>query len=97
MIPAKFCGVWKRAWEQSPPGTLADDTSTVLWLQTPCGIYVDLRLPYRAPGTVVTPVDLAAQKSFAGFLTAEGDRATWHRHIDFQPPSGLYYAGRISV
>ena len=70
-------------------GTLVDDTTAVWWLQTPCGMYVDVRIPKSArPGGVPSPADLATQKSFAGYLTAEGDVTTWHRHIDFRPSTG---------
>jgi hypothetical protein len=70
---------------------VADDTSTVLWLQTPCGLYCDIRIPTTArpaTGSPIPPAVLAQQKSFAGVLTAEGDVTTWHRHLDFRPSSG---------
>ena len=52
-LTAMLAGVWKRRWEEDPLGCDEDkvDRSTmVVWTQTPCGIYVDLRLPAGAPG-----------------------------------------------
>ncbi len=78
--------------EEDPPGTLSDNTSTVLWLQTPCGLYCDLRVPL-----IARPADTLeariAQRSFAGRLSYTGDRTTWHRELDFRPYSGTLDVG----
>ena len=47
----RVAGVWIRAWEEDPLHSGVFDKETkVYWLQTPSGIYVDLRLPARSPG-----------------------------------------------
>ena len=38
---------------------------------------------------------LAKQRGFAGITTIDGDVATWHHEIDFQPPSTGVDAGRL--
>jgi hypothetical protein len=147
-------GIWKRVWEEDPLGDAAgaDRSTLVLWLQTPCGIYVDMRLPKGSPGRssqsaadndfspnprALSGIDsvpqrrdfssellsaLFAQKSFAGHLEYKtGDKTkgkalkkdkalaslakskneaavplctcTWHRDIDYQPPSGSLDVG----
>jgi len=53
-MTARLAGVWERQWEEDPLGCaedLIDRTTRVVWTQSPCGIYVDLRLPAGAPGT----------------------------------------------
>ncbi|GAX13347.1 hypothetical protein FisN_17Hh290 [Fistulifera solaris] len=50
MSLSEISGVWQRLWEEDPLGDAenADRTTLVLWIQTPSGIYVDLRLPQRS-------------------------------------------------
>ena len=77
-------------------GTLSDDTTTVLWLQTPSGVYCDVRVPIAArspPDAVDSLAARTAQRSFAGRLTWQGDVTTWHRHLDFRPFSGTLDVG----
>lgn len=132
----EISGVWQRRWEEDPLGDdgNADRTTLVFWIQTPCGIYIDLRLPKKSldlPKADLDPSALAgkgiactsevhyldifsSQKSFAGVLdfeltdpasceTLKTDAVlaslvhngpiplstcTWHRKIDYQPPTG---------
>jgi hypothetical protein len=49
----RMAGVWKRLFEDDPLGSPDEDidrSTLVLWTQTPCGIYVDIRLPDGSPG-----------------------------------------------
>lgn len=48
-----LAGVWERQWEEDPLGCRPGDvdrSTRVVWVQTPCGVYVDLRVPINAPG-----------------------------------------------
>jgi len=78
-------GVWERLWEEDPLGDSegADRDTLVLWTQTPCGIYVDLRLPKESPGRsfaaaakagyVSKPQSIAADGLDAHTCTSQGD------------------------
>eukprot|EP00977_Amphora_coffeiformis_P017237 scaffold5532_cov180-Amphora_coffeaeformis.AAC.4 len=50
---APFAGVWHRLLEEAPPlgqGGVQDRSTIVLWTQSECSMYVDLRLPQGHPG-----------------------------------------------
>jgi hypothetical protein len=51
-VALPVAGVWSRQWEEDPIGDSdgADRTTLVLWVQTPSGVYIDLRLPQDSPG-----------------------------------------------
>ena len=79
-----FGGVWRRVRIEEPIGTLAPDAEQsliVLWVQSACGVFVDLRIP---SGEHAGNVRL--MKSFAGRATYDiaTKRLTWHRSIDFR-------------
>lgn len=135
MSLTEISGVWKRQWEEDPLGDIdhVDRTTMVLWIQTPSGMYVDLRLPKSSLDLPKAEMDASAleangvacsdehrikvlshQKSFAGVLNYERTdpcscqaiqsdsilasldhngpipltTCTWHRMIDYQPPTG---------
>ncbi|GAX09243.1 hypothetical protein FisN_17Lh290 [Fistulifera solaris] len=62
MTLSEISGVWQRQWEEDPLGDAenADRTTLVLWIQTPSGIYVDLRLPQRSLDLPKMAVDPSA-------------------------------------
>ena len=74
-------GVLSRQWEEDPLGSGVFDRDTLVhWTQTPCGIYVDIRLPLDSPGRSLeaaaaagfapNPLSLAADGSnFAGEIS----------------------------
>lgn len=75
--PAPLAGVWHRLFEQSPPldgggGGAQDRTTTVLWTQSPCGLYVDLRLPAGHPGRPDTATTRRRVAPRPGALAAAG-------------------------
>jgi hypothetical protein len=51
-VALPVAGAWSRQWEEDPIGDSdgADRTTLVLWVQTPSGVYIDLRLPPDSPG-----------------------------------------------
>ena len=86
---AEFAGAWQRTalYEPHDAADEHEQSSTlVVWLQSPCGLFVDLRRPPPA-------CDLGARsfKSFAGVGVAQrvaNERChfTWTREIDVRPP-----------
>ncbi|MEI7969278.1 MAG: hypothetical protein WCJ69_09850 [Betaproteobacteria bacterium] len=101
-VPDTCLGVWRRALLRTPESE--DTTSQVFWLQTPRW-HADLRIPADRPplsgarslaelgrGALLS---LASQQGFAGVTTVEGDLCRWHRHVDYQPPSGFEDVGRL--
>ena len=83
-----YAGVWARASLEEPAGTAAPSNARCLWLQTPSGRFVDVRVP---PGGDSSPSSLRAIKSFAGLAaltaTPNGERLmTWTRRIDIRAP-----------
>lgn len=79
-----FGGVWRRLRIEEPIGVLAPEVEqslVVLWIQSSCGIFIDLRVP---SGEHAGNVRL--MKSFAGRATYNNalKRLTWHRSIDFR-------------
>lgn len=94
-------GAWERRLLVRADGS-RDVRTRVDWLQAGT-LYVDLRQPRewrpRADslhllGTTALRA-LAAQEGFAGRLEDDGDAFTWHRAVDFQPPTGRHDAGRL--
>ena len=96
-------GAWQRDWIQRRGGAL-DHRITVRYVQTP-SVFGDVRIAAdrRAPPDAASFADLtddqlaalATQNGFAGVTTIEGDTATWHHEIDFQPAGGGADIGRI--
>lgn len=105
-VPARYRGVWRRTLLAAPG--LRDTSTTVLWLQTPHW-HADLRIPAGRPD--FSGVDglgqcsaeqkawLAGQQGFAGVTEvaehAGAELCTWHRVMDFQPPSPTPDAGTM--
>ena len=96
-------GAWQRDWIHRR-GLAQDASIAVRYVQTP-SVFADVRTAAArtiAAGAAsfaeLTDDELAAlarQSGFAGVTTVDGDRATWHHEIDFQPPSDDADIGRI--
>jgi hypothetical protein len=96
-------GAWQRDWIHRR-GAAQDASVAVRYVQTP-SVFADMRT--AAVRTIPAGVtsfaelsddqlaELARQNGFAGTTTLDGDRATWHHEIDFQPPSDDVDIGRI--
>jgi hypothetical protein len=105
-VPQRYHGVWRRTL-LSAPG-LQDTTTTVLWLQT-SHWHADLRIPAKRPDfSGVSGLDgcnaahlawLGSQHGFAGLTevvaNASSEICTWHRLVDFQPPTSIPDAGTM--
>ena len=96
-VPAEYRGLWRRRLLQTPQHT--DRSTLVYWLQTG-SLYADLRLP--AERARDDPQALARQQGFAGLLKVEGNRLTWERWLDFQPPAApdvgrVHFEGEVLV
>jgi len=101
-LPPWFLGVSKRDWIRRAGVT--SNTLTVRVLQTPT-MFGDVRIPSDRPSfpgatsladlTDPQLATLAAQRGFFGYTTVEGDVATWHHEIDYQPPDGEADVGRL--
>src|SRR3954467_12205379 len=95
-LPSWFLGAWKREWMRRHGAT--DDSVTVRYLQTPT-MFGDVRIPANRPSPAramsladLTDGQLAAlakQQGFFGYTTIDGDIATWHHEIDYQPSEGV--------
>ena len=83
-------GHWRRDWYKSP---LGNDTETrVHWLQVGT-IFADLRIPVERPDTTertcLADFDqsellmLMGADGFAGHITVEDDKCTWHPEINW--------------
>lgn len=79
-------GVWIRLWEEDPLGDSAgaDRDTLVLWTQTPCGLYVDLRLPKESPGQSFSAAARAGYVPNPQSISADGlDACTYASQGDF--------------
>lgn len=90
IAPPWFRGVWKREWIRHAGDPFED--RIVRDVQTP-SVFGSVRIPLDRPHVSsfahATDDELRAlcmQKGFAGIATFDGDIATWHHAIDFQPP-----------
>lgn len=91
-VPQHYRGLWRRALLTAPG--VRDDTTLVLWMQTPQW-HVDLRIPIDRPdctgcrGLEDCSADqllgLLRQEGFAGITTVDGDTCEWHRQLDYRP------------
>jgi hypothetical protein len=77
-----FTGVWERSEYYQPKGVLNDCQTTVIWMQTSSGVFIDVRTP-KIPGGL--PSDI---KSFAGQFSFDSSSsvASWQRQIDYCLP-----------
>ncbi len=82
LIPMQYRGLWRRT--VLADADRVDRTTRVLWLQSACGLFVDLRRP--ADRCADDRVSLGRQEACAGRLRVEGELLTWERWVDFQPP-----------
>lgn len=85
-LPERYVGVWTLVREEVPPGTHVETSEQAMWLQTACGLFVDIRIPKalladrakaKAAGRTANTLcaassSLAEQYSFAGVLSAHG-------------------------
>jgi hypothetical protein len=101
-LPAWFLGVWQREWIRH--GVETESNVTVRFLQTPT-MFGDVRIPKTRPPfpRAKAAADLAdselallaEQRGFFGYTTIDGNVATWHHEIDYQPPDGSEDIGRL--
>jgi len=101
-LPAWFLGVWQREWIRH--GVETESNVTVRFLQTPT-MFGDVRIPKARPPSLRTKALadladsdlalLAEQRGFFGYTTIDGNVATWHHEIDYQPPDGSDDIGRL--
>eukprot|EP00735_Rhodelphis_limneticus_P002416 TRINITY_DN13279_c0_g1::TRINITY_DN13279_c0_g1_i1::g.12691::m.12691 TRINITY_DN13279_c0_g1::TRINITY_DN13279_c0_g1_i1::g.12691 ORF type:complete len:258 (+),score=20.99,Phi-29_GP16_7/PF06720.6/0.03 TRINITY_DN13279_c0_g1_i1:24-797(+) len=99
---ANYFGLWQRTSLEEPIGSVVDTTTNVFWLQTRSPLFGDVRIPALARPTSVNSMDiprelLAKQKGFAGNAVIENDVCTWHRDIDYQPPTGDPDCGSLLI
>ncbi|MEO0828906.1 MAG: allophanate hydrolase, partial [Pseudomonadota bacterium] len=99
-------GHWRRDWLRA--GALEDRDTRVHWIQAGA-LFVDIRIPDGRPAlgerTRLAELDnpellaLMAAEGFAGTITLEEDRCTWHRELNWRGrPEGadvgrLYFDG----
>jgi hypothetical protein len=90
IAPPWFRGVWKREWIRYAAEPFED--RIVRDVQTP-SVFGSVRIPLDRPrvASLADATDdelraLCLQKGFAGIATFDGDVATWHHAISFQPP-----------
>ena len=101
-IPTWLSGGWTRDWIERQGART--DLLAIHYLQTPTA-FADMRVPRDRPSFAratsfadlsdVELMVLAKQRGFAGYTTADGDIATWHHEIDFQPPDTSADVGRL--
>ena len=105
-VAQRYRGVWRRTLLRNAQQH-EDRTTRVFWLQT-ARVHVDLRVSADrrgldgAGGLDALPrdllVELARQQGFAGYTAIEPgapDVCTWHRQIDFSPPTGARDIGTM--
>jgi hypothetical protein len=98
-------GAWQREWI-SRHGGPHDATVTVRYIQTPSA-FGDVRIRADRPDLASAAsfadlsdeqlLALANQKGFAGYTTVDGENATWHHEIDYQPTDNSPDIGRIEL
>jgi len=103
--PEWLTGVWERKalWIE---GAEPDYSTRVFYVQTPT-LYGDIRIPESRTDVPNANSfedladnqleELAVQEGFAGHVETVDDVVTWHREIDFQPPSEIPDVGRCRV
>jgi hypothetical protein len=101
-LPSWFLGTWEREWIRISGVT--DNTMTVRFVQTPT-MFGDVRIPSDRPRfahatsladlTLEELAALAKQRGFFGYTTLEGDVATWHHEVDYQPAGAAGDMGRL--
>lgn len=104
-MPDEAIGLWRREFKEMEDGS-ADRTTRVFYGQTR-NLFIDIRVPIDRPaarpgqGFDTYSLDelarIAKQQAFAGPAVIEGEWCTWHRTIDYQPPSGRPDSSRIEI
>jgi hypothetical protein len=103
-VPSWLSGAWTREWIEHRG--VRSTTLDVHYLQAST-LFGDVRIPFDRPAfphaasfADLTDQELrmlAQQEGFSGHTTMDGAIATWHRHIDFQPPDGTDDVGRLEL
>jgi hypothetical protein len=103
-VPSDLMGLWRREVITAPG--FRDDTTRVVWLQTPRW-YADLRVRIDRPGpsgrrdfTAYDDADLIAlarTQGFGGELTAADGVCFWRRDMDCQPAGPEPDEARYSI
>ena len=101
-VPSWLSGAWTRDWIQQQGAR--SSTLDVRYLQTAM-LFGDVRIPKGRPrfqhaASFADLTDqelrlLAQQESFSVRAAMDGGIATWHHHVDFQPPDGTDDVGRL--
>ena len=96
-------GHWQRDWIKAPG--FKDDTTRVHWLQAGV-LFADLRIPLLRPEisglSCLAELDqtsllrLMVSEGFAGHITVEDSRCTWHRKINWHGVPGQADIGAMS-
>lgn len=96
-------GHWQRDWIKAPG--FSDHTTRVHWMQAGA-VFADLRIPLDRPdlagfaclGDVPHPAlaQLLTSEGFAGRITVEHSKCTWHRSINWQGVPGQPDVGLMS-
>lgn len=96
-------GHWVRHWIKAPG--FEDHTTRVHWMQAGLA-YADVRIPLDGPDLAGAAclADLGADalrllaqaEGFAGHVTLEGDRCTWHREVNWHGTPDMLDVGAIS-
>lgn len=78
-----FRGLWKRTKLFEPLNSThtSENGKLVLWFQSPCGIFIDLRVYLES-------IQIHTTKSFSGRISFDYVRnlLTWTRFIDYRLP-----------
>lgn len=87
----KYGGLWQRMVNYEPRDVVADtasgDGSLILWFQTPCGPYIDIR-DIRAEGKARGFSGVSSSSSVANATTnSTVERLEWQRFLDSKPDS----------
>lgn len=104
-VPDDAIGLWRREFKEMADGS-ADRTTRVFYGQTR-NLFIDIRIPIDRPATppgrgfeiysLEELARIAKQQAFAGHAVIGDGRCTWHRTIDYQPPSGRPDSSLIEV
>jgi hypothetical protein len=77
-----FAGVWIRTalYEPMTSNNLLEIGKTIIWLQTKCGIFIDIRI-------YLNNLSISTTKSFGGYLSYDSNNShlVWTREVDFRP------------
>ncbi|MEO1538084.1 MAG: hypothetical protein AAFR73_10175 [Pseudomonadota bacterium] len=96
-------GHWVRRWIKAPG--FEDHTTRVHWMQAGRD-YADVRIPLMRPDLrgatcladlpATTLIELCQAEGFAGHVTLQDDRCTWHREVNWHGTPDMADVGTIS-